>query len=120
MNWYLNVLKNYAVIDGRARRTEYWMFVLFNIIALFILAVIDEIVFGDGYLILQGIYQLAVLVPTIAVSVRRLHDTDKSGWWLLLAFIPLLGAIALLIMFCIPGTSGENTYGPDPIGQPNP
>lgn len=120
MNWYLNVLKNYAVIDGRARRTEYWMFALINFIVIFILSIIDAMIFREGVQVLMWVYQLAVLVPAIAVAIRRLHDIDKSGYWYLLIFIPILGWLVLLFFACTPGTSGQNTYGPDPIGQPNP
>ncbi len=115
MNWYIKVLKDYAVFAGRARLAEYWMFVLFSVIVIVILAIIDAVIFGPGSQVLQWIYQLAVLVPSIAVSVRRLHDIDRSGFWLLLFFLPIIGWIVLLVFACLPGTSGENSYGPDPI-----
>ena len=95
MNWYLMVLKNYATFNGRARRKEYWMFFLFNIIIAILLAVIEGIVGSPG--IVGMLYSLAVLIPGIAVSVRRLHDTDRSGWWMLIALVPLIGAIVLLV-----------------------
>ena len=118
MNWYLAVLKKYAVFDGRARRKEYWFFVLFNIIFALVLAFIDGMVgtFNpeSGYGVLSGIYGLAVFIPGIAVSIRRLHDTDRSGWWILICLIPLIGAIWLLILFVLDGTAGQNQYGPDP------
>jgi len=120
MNWYLEVLKKYAVFGGRARRKEYWFFVLFNFIFAVVLAFIDGMIgtfnVETGYGVLSGIYGLAVLIPGIAVTIRRLHDTDRSGWWLLICFIPLIGAIWLLVLLVIDGTSGQNQYGPDPKG----
>jgi uncharacterized membrane protein YhaH (DUF805 family) len=112
MNWYLEVLKKYAVFSGRARRQEYWMFFLFNLIITFVLGFIEGIVGGPG--VMGLIYTLALLIPGIAVSVRRLHDTDRSGWWLLIAFVPFIGAIALLLFFVQDGNSGQNEYGEDP------
>jgi uncharacterized membrane protein YhaH (DUF805 family) len=120
MNWYLEVLKKYAVFSGRARRKEYWFFVLFNFIFAVVLAFIDGMTGTfdpeTGYGVLSGIYGLAVIIPGIAVTIRRLHDTDRSGWWLLILFIPLIGAIWLLVLMVIDGTPGENQYGPDPKG----
>lgn len=108
MNWYLEVLKKYAVFQGRARRKEYWMFFLFNVIIAFVLG------FVSGMLrtpILSYLYALAVLVPGIAVGVRRMHDTDHSGWWLLVPFVNLVFA-------CIEGTPGPNRFGPNPKLEP--
>ena len=102
MNWYLEVLKKYTVFSGRARRKEYWIFLLFNIAISIVLAIIDGATgtFSEemGLGLLGGVYALGVLLPSIAVSVRRLHDTDRSGWWLLIAVIPVLGAIVLLVL----------------------
>lgn len=112
MNWYLEVLKKYAVFNGRARRTEYWMFVLFNIIISFVLGFVEGLVGGPG--VIGLLYSLAVLIPGIAVSVRRLHDTDRSGWWLLIAFVPLIGAIVLLVFMVQDSKSGQNQYGTNP------
>ena len=118
MNWYLEVLKKYAVFGGRSRRKEYWMFVLFNIIVSVVLAVLDSMsgtmsaTLGMG--LLGGLYSLAVLVPGLAVSVRRLHDTNRSGWWLLIVLIPLVGAIVLIVFMAQDGTPGENGYGSNP------
>jgi uncharacterized membrane protein YhaH (DUF805 family) len=120
MNWYLKVLKNYACFDGRARRTEYWMFVLFNVIFSIVFAIIDGVALKNGLPVLQLLYALAVLIPSIAVGARRLHDQDKSGWLLLLAFIPMVGGLFLLILFCRDGTSGENKYGQDPKTEASP
>lgn len=117
MNWYLEVLKKYAVFNGRARRKEYWMFVLGNLIVAIIASVLDSVLFGSktvGLGPLYLIYMLAVLVPGLAVSVRRLHDVGKSGWFILIAFIPIVGPIWLLVLTCMDGQPGENPYGPNP------
>ena len=120
MNWYLSVLKQYAVFKGRARRKEYWFFFLFNLIASVVLTVID---FMTGLLdaelgigLLSGLYSLAVLIPSLAVTVRRLHDTDRSGWWLLIGLVPLLGGIVLLVFMLLDSMAGDNQYGANPKG----
>ncbi len=118
MEWYLTVLRKYAVFEGRARRKEYWMFVLINIIVLLVLSLVDSaagLATDDGGVgLLGGLYALAVLIPTIAVAARRLHDTGRSAWWLLIALIPIIGAIVLIVFYVIEGDSGDNAYGPDP------
>lgn len=119
MDWYLDILKNkYAMFGGRARRKEYWYFVLFNLLASIALGVIDGITgtYSDdaGIGLLGGIYALAVLIPTIAVAMRRLHDTGRSGWWLLLALIPVVGSLVLLVFFVFDSEPGDNQYGPNP------
>lgn len=117
MNWYLEVLQKYAVFEGRARRSEYWYFVLFNLLISIFLGIIDYLLFGShGFGLLRGVYSLAVLVPGLAVSVRRLHDTNRSGWWLLLAFVPIIGAIVLLVFMVQDSQSAENQYGQNPKG----
>ncbi|MDP3126349.1 MAG: DUF805 domain-containing protein, partial [Thiobacillus sp.] len=99
MDWYLGVLKQYAVFKGRARRKEYWFFILFNLIASLLLTLVDfmtgslDAELGMG--LLSGLYSLAILIPSLAVTVRRLHDTGRTGWWLLIGLIPLIGAIVL-------------------------
>lgn len=119
MNWYLEVLKKYAVFSGRARRKEYWYFVLFNILFAILAGVIDGVLGTydpDAGIGLVGvIYSLAVLLPGIAVSVRRLHDTDRSGWWLLIALIPLIGPLILLIFFVQGSEPRENRFGDSPV-----
>lgn len=115
MNYYLAVLKKYAVFSGRARRAEYWYFFLFNMIISIVLGIISTII-GDRYGILGLVYCLAVLIPGIAVSIRRLHDIGKSGWMLLIGFIPLIGAIWLLVLMVTDSNPGENKYGPNPKG----
>ena len=114
MNWYLEVLKNYAKFTGRARRKEYWMFVLFNTIILIVLSIIDAMI-GTSIGVLSSIYMLAVLVPSIAVGVRRLHDIDKSGWWMLIAAVPLLGLV-LFVFLMFDSKPGPNRFGPNPKG----
>jgi uncharacterized membrane protein YhaH (DUF805 family) len=121
MHWYLDVLKKYAVFEGRARRSEYWFFVLFNLLITIALIFIDAFMatmdpqVGIG--VLSGLYSLGVLIPSISVLVRRLHDTNRSGWWFLLAFVPLLNLVLLVFMF-LDGTAGDNDYGRDPKGPP--
>jgi uncharacterized membrane protein YhaH (DUF805 family) len=117
MNWYLDVLKKYAVFSGRARRKEYWMFTLFNVIITIILAIIDSIVFktSEGNIgILGVIYALAVFLPSLGVTVRRLHDTGRTGWWALIGIIPILGWLVLLIFMVLDSQPGANEYGPNP------
>ena len=112
VNWYLEVLKKYAVFSGRARRKEYWIFLLFNIIIGLVLGGIAWLAGGPD--VLGSIYGLVVLIPGIAVSVRRLHDTDRSGWWLLIGLIPLIGTIVLLVFMAQDSQPGANQYGPNP------
>ena len=118
MGWYVKVLKDYAVFTGRARRQEFWMFTLFNILIAIALMIIDGVggfMIGDsGIGVLYLIYVLAVIIPCIAVNVRRLHDTNRSGWWYLRVLIPFLGALILLIFMCLDSTPGDNQYGPNP------
>jgi len=116
MNWYLDVLKKYTQFDGRARRTEFWMFCLFNFIISIVLGIVGRVI-GLPTL-LSAIYGLAVFLPGLAVSVRRLHDTDRSGWWVLLALIPLVGAIVLIVFAVQEGQAGQNQYGPNPKAAP--
>jgi uncharacterized membrane protein YhaH (DUF805 family) len=117
MDWYLEVLKKYAVFSGRARRKEYWMFTLFNVLISIVLAIVDRVLgFGEngGTGPLGALYSLAVLIPSLAVSVRRLHDTGRSGWWLLLGLVPCVGFIVLLIFMVQDSQPGANEYGPNP------
>ncbi|MGC5004507.1 DUF805 domain-containing protein [Streptomyces sp. NBC_00353] len=112
MHWYLDVLKKYTVFSGRARRQEYWMYALFNAIAAIVALVLD-LVLGT-FPIIIAIYYLAVLLPSLGVLVRRLHDTGRSGWWVLFAAIPLAGPITLLVFLVSEGERSDNAYGPDP------
>jgi len=118
VSYYLEALKKYAVFNGRSRRAEYGYFFLFNIILGVVLALIDMLLGTFSAVsnigLLSGIYSLAVLIPTLAVMVRRLHDIDRTGWWILINLIPLIGTIVLLVFALTPGTPGSNQYGPDP------
>ena len=118
MNWYLKVLKQYADFIGRARRKEYWMFVLFNMIFSVIAMILDNVLGiameGIGYGPLYGIYLLAIILPSLAVAVRRLHDIGKSGWMILISLIPLIGGILLLVLLVTDSNPGDNQYGPNP------
>lgn len=105
MDWYIKCLQNYAVFDGRARRKEYWMFVLFNFIVGFGIGFFQALL-STGELI-GNIYQLAIIIPSLAVAVRRMHDLGKSGWFIL---IPIYN----IILLATEGQVGTNTYGPDP------
>lgn len=104
------VLSKYATFSGRAPRSEYWWWFLFVLLVSLVLAFVDVILFGDLQ-VLGTLFGLAVLLPGLAVSVRRLHDIDKSGWWVLIAFVPVIGVIALLVFFVMPGTDGPNRFG---------
>jgi uncharacterized membrane protein YhaH (DUF805 family) len=121
MHWYVDVLKKYAIFDGRARRQEYWMFFLFNVIVSIVLAGVDNVSgltkAAGGVSPLQTLYALAVLVPAIAVAVRRLHDTGRAGLWLLIVFIPCIGGLVLLVFMIMEGDRGSNAFGPDPKGR---
>ncbi|MCS6894578.1 MAG: DUF805 domain-containing protein [Bacteroidia bacterium] len=119
MKWYLSVLRNYAVFSGRARRMEFWMFVLINSIFSLLLSGIDRLMaraleWEASIPILNGIYNLVVFLPSLAVAVRRLHDTGRSGWWILLGLIPCIGPIVLLVFFFQNSQPGTNQYGPNP------
>ena len=120
MEWMLMPLHRYADFSGRSRRKEYWMFALLVIAGYVALALIGSVLSGgaDGGgtlgTILIGIFALAILVPSIAVQVRRFHDQDKSGWFVLLNFIPILGALIVFVFMLLEGTRGPNQYGPDP------
>lgn len=117
MDWYFAVIKKYAVFSGRARRKEYWTFFFINMAAVLGLTVLDISagLFSKelGLGLFGGVYTLLLLLPALGVCVRRLHDTARSGWWLLLAFVPLLGLV-LVYFYCLEGTRGVNEYGDDP------
>ena len=120
MGWYLEAFKKYAVFGGRSRRMEYWSFVLFNFVVFVVLVGIDALLgtfsSASGVGLLSGIYGLATLVPILALSVRRLHDIDRSGWWYFINLIPLIGAIVMLVFTLLDSTPGHNRYGPNPKG----
>ena len=115
MKWFLDVIQNkYAQFDGRARREEFWMFVLIYILIYFALLFI-------GYMLhatfIAGIFSLAVLIPNIAVAARRLHDINRSGWWQLVGLIPIIGWIIVIIWYATDSDAGSNQYGENPKGQ---
>lgn len=118
MNWYLAGLKNYAGFSGRARRKEYWMFTLFNMIFMIVAVILDNVlgltVVGLPYGVFYFIYAFAVLIPGLAVAIRRLHDVGKSGWMILITFIPLVGSIWLIVLMVTDSDLGENQYGANP------
>ena len=118
MNWYLHVLKNYATFSGRARRKEYWMFFLISALISIVLTLLD-ILLGTYSVeyeaeLFSGLYSLLILIPSIAVVVRRLHDTDRSGWWILISLIPLIGVIVLFVFICLDSQPGTNRFGLNP------
>ncbi len=121
MEWYVAVLKKYADFSGRARRKEYWMYALITTLISIALAVVDNaaglVKATGGISPLQTLYALGTLIPGIAVTVRRLQDIGKSGWMILIAFIPLIGAIILLLFMIREGDRGTNQYGRDPLGR---
>ena len=119
MNWYIDALKNYANFQGRARRKAYWMFALFNIIAIVVLIFIEGLIglrSEGGLGALAGLYLLAVTIPSLALSVRRLHDIGKSGFWFFIQLVPLIGGIWFLILTVKDSQPGTNQYGPNPKG----
>lgn len=108
-------LQRYAKFDGRADRPEYWWFALLEFIAIFVFGAASELPFIGGLMAFVGvIVLLALFVPALAVSFRRLHDTDRSAWWVLIGLIPLVGGLVLLVFCCLPGTKGPNRFGDDP------
>lgn len=115
MSWFVEVLKKYAVFSGRARRKEYWMFTLFY-------AIFEIVLMAVGYAIdfpaLVAIFVVALLLPSLAVTVRRLHDTGRTGWWILIGIVPLVGFIVMLVFLCSDSQPGENKYGPSPKEVP--
>ncbi|GAB2541891.1 DUF805 domain-containing protein [Rhodanobacter koreensis] len=111
-DWYLKCVKgHYADFEGRARRTEYWMFFLANLIIAIVIGLIGRAIHLP---VLGTLYSLALLVPGLAVGVRRLHDTGRSGWWWLVVLIPVAGIVWIIVLFAIAGDQGSNQYGADP------
>ncbi len=113
MNWYIKCFKQYADFSSRARRTEYWMFTLFNFIASLIVGLIGAAV-GEW---ICYVYSLAILIPSLAVSVRRLHDIGKNGWWILINLIPLIGQIWFIVLAVTDSQPGSNEWGENPKGM---
>ncbi|MGL1930460.1 MAG: DUF805 domain-containing protein [Desulfotalea sp.] len=114
MEEYIKALKMYVEFNGRSRRKDFWIFTLVNMVISILLSFIENLVFGSSFL--SSLYSLAVLLPSIALGVRRLHDIGKSGWFLLIAFIPIIGAIVLIVFAAQDSAHSENQYGPNPKG----
>lgn len=118
MQWFMTALQKWADFSSRARRREYWFFVLGYLVIFIVLAIVDAMVglldATTGIGVLSGIFALAMLIPSISVGVRRLHDTNRSGWWLLIGLIPVIGAIVLLVFYLFDSQPGDNRFGPNP------
>ena len=112
MNWYLKAMKQYVDFSGRARRKEYWMYFLVYFLITLVCGVVEGVLSMPGTL--TTIVALVHLLPSLGVTVRRLHDTGRSGWWILLSFIPIIGALVLLYFMVISGEPQDNAYGPNP------
>ena len=118
MQWYLIVLKKYAVFSGRAQRSEYWYFVLFNFLIAVFLSVVGLVLativpsLEGGWLVL--LYSLAMFLPSLGVTVRRLHDTGRSGWWLLVGLVPFVGVFVIFYFMLCDSEAGDNRFGPNP------
>lgn len=108
--WQTVVMKRYAQFDGRAGRAEFWWFALANFIIGVVLSILGQVTIL--FTIIYAIYSIALLIPSLAVTVRRLHDTNRSGWWVLIALIPFVGVIVLIVFLAMEGDGGSNTYGP--------
>jgi len=113
MYWYIKALKNYATFNGRAQRKENWMFGLFHVLIYTIFFAADR---AMGTEFMEILYVLALFIPGLAVTVRRLHDIDKSGWWYLIILVPIIGMIVLTVFWCLDSTPGNNRFGPNPKG----
>lgn len=117
MKWYIEAITNYVNFKGRSRRKAYWMFVLMNVIISTLLSMLDyffDIYVADDVGLISFIYSLFILLPSLAIVVRRLHDTGRSGWWVLISFVPIVGWIVLLVFMCMDSYYGENQYGECP------
>ncbi|MFJ3876545.1 DUF805 domain-containing protein [Streptomyces sp. NPDC090077] len=112
VHYYVDVIKRYADFSGRARRQEYWMFVLCSIPIMAVAIALDFVL--GSYPVIFYIYNLGVFLPTLGLSIRRLHDTGRSGWWYLIGFIPFVGWIAIIVLMAIEGDAGPNEYGASP------
>lgn len=106
------LIEKYVTFSGRGRRSEYWFWVLFGVIGSIILGVFDDVL---GMKLLGPLFSLATFLPAISAAVRRLHDLDKSGWWLLILLIPIVGTIIFIVWAATKGTTGDNRFGPDPL-----
>jgi uncharacterized membrane protein YhaH (DUF805 family) len=114
MHWYVDGWRNYADFLGRARRMEYWTFVLINSVVFAVIALIAIATRSWGVWVLAGLFGLALIIPWVSVTVRRLHDTGRSGWYYLIGFIPVVGEIWLLVLLLLDSEPGPNLYGASP------
>jgi len=118
MNWFVECLKKYAVFSGRAGRKEYWhfslMYVLISVILSLFDAIIGQLDTRTGIGLLSGLFALAVALPAIGVGIRRLHDTGRSAWWLLITLVPIIGILVLIVFWALRGDAGDNRFGPVP------
>ena len=115
--YFLDVITNhFADFNGRARRKEYWMFFLCNFVVSLVLGIVMGLISETAANVVNILYSLVLLLPGLSIGVRRLHDTGKSGWFLLLGLIPIVGAIILIVFFCTDSQPGSNEYGPNPKG----
>ncbi len=115
MNHYVACFQKFATFTGRSGRAEYWMFTLFNLLISFALNILTAVTEVGIFAILGLVYGLIALLPGLAVFVRRMHDTGRSGWWFLLGFVPLIGVIVLIVFLVQPSQPGDNQYGPEPV-----
>ena len=109
--------QNYANFNGRAQRSAFWYWVLFSAVVGTVLTLVDSAMFDEGTPVLSGLFSLATIIPNLAVGARRLHDTDRSGWWQLIVFIPLIGIIVLIVWMASRGKPGPNRFGENPLGE---
>ena len=116
MGWYLQVWRNYAVFEGRANRPEFWMFQVVNWVVGLVLWLLAAAI--PPLHVLVALYGLALVIPTLALQVRRLHDTNRSGWWFFITFVPIVGGIVLFVFDVLPGDDGTNNYGARPADFP--
>ncbi len=125
MQWFIQAItKKFADFSSRSRRTEYWMFVLFSFVIYIALGIILSLIgsvdptgmIASLGFILMTIVQIALLIPSLAVTVRRLHDTGRSGWWILISFLPVIGVIILIVFMVLDSQPGDNNWGPNPKG----
>ena len=121
INTYIDVLtKKYVAFQGRANRKEFWTFTLANALTMWVLQLLTVTPMSGLFFLLFVIFALGTFLPSLAVSVRRLHDLDKTGWWFLIALVPLVGSLVLLVFYCMEGTKGPNRFGADPYGNTQP
>ena len=111
--------RNYVGFSGRASRSEFWFWILFTVLVGLFTTIIDLRILSSKIQLISSIWSLVTFLPSLAVGVRRLHDADRSGWWLLLVFIPLIGFVVLIVFWCLEGTRGSNCFGSDPLSSPS-